>query len=301
MKVAVAGGTGFIGKALVQALADRGDDVWIVSRSRGEGAYDGRIGRISWEELSRDASPLRGTDAIVNLSGETINQRWTPAAKQRILESRIWSAARVAELVQALGAAPGAVVNASGSAVYGSEGDTLVDEESPTAETDYLSEVARQWEAAADEIPAKRLVKLRIGVVLDRKGGAFPLMALPSRFFGGGRIGSGKQPLSWIHIDDMVRLILFCLDHQEISGPVNASAPDPVTNDEFGRAVGRAMGRPHWLPVPAFAMKALFGEMSVLLLGGQRVWPKKALDNGFEFRYPTLDSALRQLTGSPRP
>jgi len=297
MRVAITGGTGFIGKALTEALTDRGDEVWIISRSKNLSTNDPHIHFVTWSELAENSDKLEGLDAIINLAGESINQRWSPAAKQRILHSRQWAAARVTDLMNGLRRKPPLVINASGISAYGSSRHEIFDESSPTSVTDYLSEVVKEWEAAADAIPAERLVKLRVGVVLDKNGGAFPLMAMPYRLFGGGRIGTGQQGLSWIHLADMVGLILFCLDHEQMEGPVNGSAPDPVTNDAFGRAIGKAMHRPHWFPVPAFLMKVLFGEMAVLLLEGQRAMPKKALDQGYIFQYPTVDSAMLQLVG----
>ncbi|RJE91265.1 TIGR01777 family protein [Paenibacillus sp. 1011MAR3C5] len=297
MRIAIAGGSGFIGKALTNALMERGDEVWIITRGNRAGASDlgPQVTTVAWDQLQREPGKLEGIDAIVNLAGESINQRWNAAAKARVLRSRQWAAARVTELVNALERKPAVVINASGISAYGISATEIFDEDSPTAVTDFLSEVVREWEVAADAIPAKRLVKLRIGVVLDRQGGAFPLMVLPYRLFAGGRVGSGKQGLSWIHIEDMVGLILHCLDNDTVQGPVNASAPDPVTNDEFGRAVARAFGRPHWFPVPAPMMRLLFGEMSTLLLDGQFAKPKRALQTGYSFRYPTVDSAMRQL------
>jgi len=299
MRVAIAGGSGFIGKALTSALLKRGDEVCIITRGGGARSSDlqPQVKFVTWDQLQRDPGKLEGIDAIVNLAGESINQRWNAAAKDRILRSRQRAAAQVAELLKALERKPSVVINASGISAYGISATEVFDEDSPTAVTDFLSEIVREWEAAADTIPAERLVKLRIGLVLDRQGGAFPLMLLPYRLFAGGRVGSGKQGLSWIHIEDMVGLILHCLDNNEVHGPVNGSAPDPVTNDEFGRAVGRAFGRPHWFPVPAPMMRLLFGEMSTLLLDGQLAKPKKALQSGYSFRYPTVDSAMRQLAG----
>ncbi|MCR2802352.1 TIGR01777 family oxidoreductase [Paenibacillus soyae] len=297
MRIAVAGGTGFIGKALTDALVARGDEVWIITR----GSAASKPGRhhlvktVTWQQLAHEPQLLEGIDGIVNLAGESINQRWTPAAKQRILHSRLWAAEQIGQLVRSLRVKPSVVVNASGISAYGISETELFDEDSKVNVTDYLSEVVRAWEKAADAIPADRLVKLRIGLVLDRRGGAFPLMLLPYRLFGGGRVGSGRQGLSWIHIADMVGLILFCLENSEIRGPVNASAPEPVSNDQFGRAVGRAFGKPHWFPVPASLMRLLFSEMSTLLLDGQRAMPKRALEHGYNFRYPTLEDALRQL------
>ncbi|MFC3345792.1 TIGR01777 family oxidoreductase [Paenibacillus abyssi] len=252
---------------------------------------------ITWEDMASKPERLEGVDAIVNLAGESINQRWTDDAKERILKSRLDAADRIAKLVRALQRKPAVVVNASGISIYGISETATFDENSPAHITDYLASVVEKWEKAADAIEVPRLVKLRVGLVLGNEEGAFPKMAMPYRFFGGGRVGSGKQWISWIHLEDMVRLITFCIDNKLIEGPVNASAPEPVTNDHFGRAIGRTMGRPHWFPVPAFLMKALFGELSVLLLEGQRGVPRKAMDAGFKFLYPDIDSAMRNLLG----
>lgn len=301
MKIAVTGGTGFVGSALVKALLQRGDDVWIISRrssqSSGKQVPSAGLKQLSWEELERSPVLLEGVEAIVNLAGESINQRWSDAAKNRIMKSRIDAAGRIAKLVDALDSKPAVVVNASGISIYGASETDTFDEGSEARLTDFLAGVVEKWEAAADRIPAVRLVKLRVSVVLGSGGGAFPLMAMPYRLFAGGKVGSGRQWLSWIHIEDMTRLLLFCIDNPNVSGAVNASSPNPVTNDTFGRAVASAMGRPHWFPVPAIMMKALFGEMSALLLEGQRVLPARALENGFEFRYPTIAAAAEELVG----
>lgn len=298
MRVAIAGGTGFIGSALTKALLERNDEVWIISRTSSKNQFN-RTGfnQLTWDELEAAPALLEGIDAIVNLTGESINQRWNQAAKKRVMDSRLTAAARISKLVQSLEHKPPLVINASGISAYGISADGIFDESSPTKVTDFLSEVVQKWEQAADSIPAERLVKLRVGVVLDKKEGAFPLMAMPYRLFGGGKIGSGNQWLSWIHLEDMIRLILFILDNDFIEGPINASSPEPVTNDSFGRAIGKAMGRPHWFPVPAFVMRTLFGEMSTLLLDGQRALPSRALENGFVFRYPTVNSAMEELVG----
>ncbi|MFD1957355.1 TIGR01777 family oxidoreductase [Paenibacillus thailandensis] len=326
MRIAVAGGTGFIGSALARALLERGDEVLIISRSGGPvrmrtgNSVDIRSGRsgetetgsldrkrdgrsrtfpaiVTWEELQTAPARLEGVDAIVNLAGETINQRWTGDAKRRIVESRTSAAARIADAVQSLERKPAAVIQASAVGGYGVSAEAVFTEQSLLAGNDFLSNVVRDWEQSADRIEAGRIVKLRIGLVLDRQGGAFPLMRLPYRFFAGGRMGSGSQWVSWIHLDDLVRLILFCLDRADLSGPVNGTAPFPVTNDAFGRAIARVEGKPHWLPIPAFALKAALGEMSTLLLDGQRVIPEQALAHGFTFRYPEIDDAVKALLG----
>ncbi|MFD0717383.1 TIGR01777 family oxidoreductase [Paenibacillus sp. GCM10027626] len=300
MHIAVTGGTGFVGRNLIEALIQRGDRVTLISRSAAnKSIHAGLQHAVTWKELEQDPSMLEGVDAIVNLAGESINQRWTAAAKQRILQSRLDAAASIAALVDRLRRKPEVVINASGISIYGASDNAAVDESSPHRLTDFLGTVVEQWEDAADRIQASRLIKLRISVVLGNNGGAFPLMALPYRLFAGGRVGSGRQWLSWIHIEDIVCLIMFCIDNKDIQGPVNASSPEPVTNEEFGKTIGKAMGRPHWIPVPAFAMKLLFGEMSVLLLEGQQALPNQAVKHGFHFLYPTLAAAAKDLVGSP--
>lgn len=295
MRVAVTGGTGFIGSALVKALLERGDEVLVITRKRGKlRMKHPLLNEWTWDELNEQPERLEGVDGIVNLAGETINQRWTAAAKDRVLKSRLDAARAAANWVNAIKNKP-VVINASGITYYGMSETGRYDERSPGRVTDFLSAVVKEWEEAADRIAARRLVKLRVGLVLGADGGAFPLMALPYRLFVGGRVGSGRQWISWIHIEDMTRLILFCLDNEQVSGPVNASAPEPVTNDRFGRAIASAMRRPHWMPVPAFMMRLLFGEMSVLLLEGQHAVPAAALEAGFAFRYPSIDEAVRNL------
>lgn len=299
MKVAVFGGSGFIGRNLVRELQRRGGEAVIVSRS---GAPSSGAARVTWRELEDDPSPLEGCTAFVNLAGATINTRWTAAAKARILRSRLDAAERVADIVRRLERRPSVVLNGSGMSVYGYSEDETFDESSPEDGDDFLAGVVREWERAADriaEIPGVRLVKLRIGLVLGRDGGAFPLMVLPYKLFAGGRVGSGRQIHSWIHIRDMVGIMLHCIEHADISGPVNCTAPAPVTNDEFGRAVAEALGRPHWLPVPSIAFKLLFGEMSEVLLQGQRVLPGKMLQYGYKFSFSGIEEAVRDLLAKP--
>ncbi|MFC5648317.1 TIGR01777 family oxidoreductase [Paenibacillus solisilvae] len=298
MKVAVTGGTGFVGGHLVDALRQRGDEVWIISRSKGKSESRSDVHRVTWSEIAVSPSRLDGIDAIVNLAGESINQRWTEAAKTRILQSRLDAASRIEHLVASLNVKPDVVVNASGISIYGMSRSDTFDESSPWNISDFLSSVVEKWEAAADRINVFRLVKLRVGLVLGKGGGAFPLMSLPYKLFAGGKVGSGKQWMPWLHIEDMVRLILFCIDNPNLEGPVNACAPHPVTNDAFGRALGRALGRPHWFPVPAFILKTVLGELSLLLLEGQRAVPRKAMEHGFTFSYPTIESAMAPLVGS---
>lgn len=297
MRIAVTGGTGFIGGHLVRYLADKGHRVAVVSRTRS--GSTGGAERLTWGDLEHEEN-CEGWDAIVNLAGETINQRWTSAAKSRILESRKEAAYRVADWVARMAAKPRVVLNGSGMNIYGTSETAVFDERSTDRGSDFLSGVVTEWEKAADRIEGVRLVKVRVGLVLGADGGALPPMALPYKLGVGGRVGSGNQWLSWIHITDMVRLMEFALEHSEITGPINATAPHPVTNDSFGRTLGQVLRRPHWMPVPSAAMKLIFGELSDLLLKGQHVLPAKLLEHGFRFEYPELEPALRSLYGSGR-
>ncbi|GGI45704.1 epimerase family protein YfhF [Paenibacillus marchantiophytorum] len=293
MKIAVTGGSGFIGKRLISHLQQQGHELINISRSAQAVSPHART--ITWEQLRTSSQDLEGLDAIVNLAGESINQRWTPKAKERIVQSRIKAAEQVAQLVERLTTKPKVVVNASGMSVYGTSETETFDERSPHRQVDFLSGVVEQWEHAADQIKGPRIVKVRVGLVLDGQEGAFPKMALPYKLGVGGRIGSGKQWLSWIHIEDMVRLIDFCIMNDAIVGPVNATAPNPVTNLAFGRALGKAMHRPNLFPLPAFVLKLIFGELSTLLLDGQKVLPHVLLANGFTFKYIDVEKALADI------
>ncbi|GAB1157311.1 TIGR01777 family oxidoreductase [Paenibacillus illinoisensis] len=296
MKIAICGGTGFVGSALVDYWLQAGHQVHIITRKLPDLHDPGeRLIYISWEQLEERPHLLEGMDALVNLAGETLNQRWTTKAKLEIVESRVTTVSKVARLLAKLEHKPEVVVQASAMAIYGTSPSETFDESSPQKSMNFPSRVAEQWEIAADAIQDVRLVKIRVSLVLGHKRGAFPLMKLPYMLGVGGKIGSGKQWTTWIHILDIVRLIDFSIHNKEISGPVNASAPNPVTNDEFGRTVGKVYHRPHWFPVPGFLIKAVVGELSVVLLQGQRVIPQKALDHGFEFTFPTLTDALEDL------
>jgi hypothetical protein len=303
MRLLLCGGTGFIGTALTEELLARGDEVWIVTR-RKPAESDMREQRavrpryVSWTEWEAEPSRWNGFDAVVNLVGESINQRWTPDAKRRILSSRVEAADRIADIFRRMTEPPPVVINASGISLYGhSDGTEQLpfDEDSPARPADFLGNTVVEWEAAADRIPARRIVKLRIGLVLARTGGAFPLLRLPYRLFVGGRMGNGRQGMPWIHLRDMTGLIRFALDRPEVTGPLNACAPDPVTQDEFGRRLAAAMGRPHWFPAPGPLLRLGLGEMSTLVLTGQRAMPRKALDHGYSFAYPKLEDALADL------
>jgi uncharacterized protein (TIGR01777 family) len=262
-----------------------------------------RQDEVEWSPGSGDArwtAALDGAGAVVNLAGESIGgKRWTASRKAAILDSRIRATRAIAAGVRNSPTPPPTLINASGIGIYGSDrGEEPLTEVSTTG-SDFLADVCRQWESeAAAAGPLTRVVVLRSGVVLDRDGGALRQIALPFRFFGGGRVGSGRQYMSWIHLADWVEMVRWALVTEDVAGPLNVTAPSPVTNAEFSRALGRAMNRPAVLPAPAFALRLGLGEMAdALLLGGQRGLPAKAERRGFAFRFATIDAALRDIYG----
>jgi uncharacterized protein len=275
MTVAITGASGMIGRSLQQRLAAAGHTALTIPRG---------------------ANPPE-CDALVNLSGEPIAQRWTDAAKIRIRESRVEGTRRLVNSLASESRRPRVLVCASAVGIYGSRGDEILTEKS-AAGSGFLPNVVKEWEEAARTAEALgiRVVSLRFGVVLGH-GGALAKLLLPFRLGAGGRLSSGRQWMSWIHVDDAVSLILFALDNAnaELRGPVNAAAPDPVTNDEFTRRLARAVHRPAIFPVPAFALKLVFGEMSEVLLDSQRVLPATAQSAGFTFLYPELSAALTHI------
>ncbi|MFT9846168.1 TIGR01777 family oxidoreductase [Aneurinibacillus sp. REN35] len=297
MKVAIAGGSGFIGTHLLKDWRKKKHEIIVISRSCMKVKESFPFAAcITWDELKSHPERLEGIDVLVNLAGESINSgRWTEARKQRILLSRVDTTQKIAAAVSQLQQKPDVVINGSAIGIYGQSDTARFDEDSKAIADDFLAQVSRQWEAEADRIRGVRLVKIRTGLVLGVDGGAFSKMALPYRMFAGGRVGSGRQWHSWIHIADYVRLINFCIENERMEGPVNATAPNPVTNEEFGHALARKLHRPHWLPVPGFVMALALGEMSELLLQGQHVAPKKAVAHGFDFHYAVIDRAIQDL------
>jgi uncharacterized protein (TIGR01777 family) len=273
------GATGFIGHALAERLRAAGHEVRPHSL--------------------RAPEALRPCDAVVHLAGEPIAQRWTPEAKRRIRESRVEGTRRLITGLSGLPSLPRVFVCSSAVGFYGSRSDEVLSETSPPG-TDFLASLCVQWEQSAAEASSlgMRVVSLRTGMVLGPGGGALARMLLPFRLGLGGRLGSGRQWMSWIHLDDLLGLIEFALGHEEVSGPLNATAPNPVTNREFTAALGRALHRPAFLPVPGFALRLLFGEMASVLLSSQRAIPRAALDGGFEFRHPELGPALQDVLRS---
>ena len=287
MKVVIAGGTGCLGSALAAALRLDGHDASIVTR------HPEVHGQVSWT----DVEAFEGAGAVVNLAGEPLEAgRWTDARKASIRESRVKTTETVVKAISNATKRPAVFLNASAVGIYGAHRDEVLTEDSPVG-SDFLASVCTAWEAAAMAAAwATRVVVLRAGLVLDRNAGVLPKLARPFRLFAGGRVGSGDQYWSWIHLDDWTRMVRWTIETDVIRGPLNVTAPSPVTNREFAAALGRALHRPALAPAPAFALRLMLGEMAdAMILEGQRVLPAKATRNGFEFRYPDLDSALRHI------
>jgi uncharacterized protein (TIGR01777 family) len=304
MRVAVTGATGLIGQTLVKALADRGDQVVALSRDaeRARQALGDRVEAHSWPNPTGAPPPeaaLAGADAVVHLLGEPVAQRWSDEAKERIRRSRVDG---TRSLVQGLLAVapdrrPAVLVSQSASGFYGPRGDEELTEDAPAGD-DFLAGVVVGWEGEATRAAAELRVALtRTGVVLSPEGGALAKMLPFFRLGVGGPVAGGRQYVPWIHLDDVVGALMFCLDNAGATGPVNLAAPNPVTNAELSRTLGRVLNRPAVLPVPAFALKLLYGEMAQIVVTGQRVVPARLNQLGYEFRHPDLEAALRDVLG----
>jgi len=308
MKIVVAGGTGFLGAPLCGSWADEGHEVVVLSRSLppGQSQHESGTGvpgvtRVGWNPLddARALAPmLEGAAGVVNLAGESIDgKRWTAARKQAIRDSRINATRALAAAIGACTSPPSAFVSGSAVGYYGDRGSETIAEEAPPGR-DFLANVCTEWEehALAAARPGVRVVIVRTGIVLERSGGALPRMMRPFRFFAGGPLGSGRQYLSWIHRLDWIEMVRWAVESSAASGPINATAPHPVTSREFAHALGRAMHRPAIAPgVPQFVLKVAVGDIADTLVTGQRVIPAKALAAGFHFRYPEIDIALRGI------
>jgi len=295
MKILVTGASGLVGRAIVERLHKRGDEVLKVTRGNAS-APD----QIKWnpesgfssEELSR----LENLDAVIHLAGENVaDERWTEEKKRRIRESRSNGTRILVDALKNLKNPPKSFIAASAIGFYGNRGDEILTEESLAGEG-FFPEVCKAWETESFKAKSfARVVCLRIGIVLSRDGGALAKMATPFKLGVGGKVGSGKQWMSWIAFDDLQSLIIFSLTNGEMHGAYNATAPNPATNEEFTSALGRVLNRPTFFSVPAFALTLLFGEMGeILLLNGCRVLPNRTLESGFVFEFPTLEAALRK-------
>jgi len=297
MKVAIFGGTGFIGKALKKRLLANGFEVTIVTRNSINLTED-HVQYVQW--LSGNYKPellLEGYDVFINLAGETINQRWTEENKTTILSSRVESVREILRIIRSLNKKPSTFISASAIGYYGSSETEVFTEEDECSSSDFLAETVQLWEEEAlkAENLHIRTVLTRFGIVLSKQGGALPKMSLPFRLFAGGTLGNGKQWMSWIHIDDVVNAIIYCIQNKNLSGPVNVTAPQPVPMKTFGKKLSKVLKRPYWAYVPSFLLRTVLGEMSMIILEGQNVLPKKLQENGFSFTYEELEKALREI------
>jgi uncharacterized protein len=295
MKVTVTGATGRIGRHLVAALKHRGDEVTALSRDPDRASELLGVEALAWN-LKEDAAPkeaLAGRDAIVHLAGEDVGQRWNAKVKAEILDSRERGTRNIIHTIFDTKPRPKALICASAAGYYGARGDEVIDEYAAPGR-DWLADVVARWERQADTAKiGMRTVLVRTGIVLDAGGGALARMLPPFKAGIGGPIGSGKQYMPWIHLDDLVGIYMAAIDNPRFQGVINASAPEPVTNKAFAKALGRAVNRPAVAPIPGFSLKLLYGEMSQIVLTGQRMVPGRAGELGYEFKHPDLDEALR--------
>lgn len=306
MRIVIAGGSGFLGEPLVRRLIARGDDVAVLSRNPAK-VQAGR--GVQWDGRTQGpwSQEVASADVVINLAGENVGEgRWTDARKRQLVASRLDATGAIVEALRSAPPRPQTrtLINASAVGYYGLRGDEELDEHG-TRGPGFLAELVEKWEAAAREAESlARLVIIRFGVALAADGGALKKMLLPFKLGAGGPVGSGQQWMSWIDRDDAVRFVEWAIHNPEVRGVYNATAPEPVRNRDFTRALGRALHRPAFMPVPAFVLKAAFGEMAEeVLLGGQRAVPRRAEREGFVFEIPTLDASFARHVGraSARP
>ncbi|MCB8984735.1 MAG: TIGR01777 family protein [Ardenticatenaceae bacterium] len=309
MRVIITGGTGLIGSALAEDLAKDGHEVIVLSRSPGSHdlppgvraeKWDGKTA-VSWGHLAD------GADAIINLAGENLAgkglfpTRWTDKRKERIVRSRLDAGQAVVEAVEAASQKPRVVIQSSGTDHYKDVGDEFITEASAPGRHSFLANLTIDWEASTEPVIAAgvRQIVIRSGAVFSPKSGAFRTLVFPFKFFVGGPLGNGRQWLSWIHLEDEVRAIRFLLAHETAVGAFNLCAPQPITNGALAKLIGKVMGRPSFIPVPAFALRLAFGEVADVVLDSRRVLPQRLQELGFSFRYPDPETAVRDLLDKP--
>jgi uncharacterized protein len=299
MKVAVTGGTGFIGSRLVERLQTDGHQVLLLVRNVQKAQQ--RFPKAEVVSYTPKASgdwqqSIAGYDGVVNLAGEPIANRWTENSKQEILESRQLGTQKIVEAIAQVNPKPSVLVNASAVGYYGTS-ETAVFNETSSPGTDFLAQVCQAWEAEAENVKASgtRLAIVRIGIVLGPEGGVLARMMFPFQLFAGGPLGDGKQWVSWVHREDLVSLMIRALTDSSVAGVLNGTAPNPVSMGQLCQELGNIIQRPSWLPVPGFALELLLGEASKLVLEGQNVQPQKTEAMGFQFQYPTIKAALSQI------
>ncbi|WP_040208864.1 TIGR01777 family oxidoreductase [Neobacillus jeddahensis] len=297
MKIVIAGGSGFIGQKLTEFLLDEGHDVVILTRKAQNSL--GKLSYVKWlEEGTSPENGVRNADAIINLAGVSINDgRWSKKHQKQIYESRMIATQELIRIIAILPDKPSVLINASAIGLYPPSNHAVYSEDTVETADDFLGKTVFDWENMAKQVQqyGVRPVLMRFGVVLGNESGALPLMVLPYKVFSGGTVGSGEQWVSWVHVIDVVRAIIFAIENEKVTGPVNVTSPSPVRMKKFGQTISSVLHRPHWLPVPAFMMKAVLGQKSSLVLEGQHVIPKVLLEAGFNFNYQSLTSALEDL------
>lgn len=299
-KLVIAGASGAIGSALAAQAVGLGYEVVGLSRTP---RPSGKVRWVTWTLSAKDAwaQEIEGAAAVINLTGASvIGKRWSPSYKKELLESRLKTTSVLVEAMKLAKSKPAVFINGSAVGIYGDQGPLWLDEEAPAGK-DFLAGLAGAWESLAmtAEKSGIRTVVLRTGVVLDSASGALASLLTPFRLFAGGPVLPGTQYVPWIHVEDETGLIFHAIDNPSVSGPLNAAAPEPVPFKEFASVLGRVLGRPSWLPVPAFALRILLGEAAVILTASQRVRPAKALGTGYSFRFSSLEPALRDLLKQP--
>ncbi|MFZ3590960.1 TIGR01777 family oxidoreductase [Bacillus sp. DJP31] len=298
MNIAITGGTGFVGTALTMSFLKNGHNVYILTRHQKPSNENG-LHYVQWlSEGSQPEAELENMDVFINLAGESINSgRWTEARKEQIYNSRIHSTREVIRILSVVKKKPSVLISASAIGFYGISRKETFTEKNTKHGHDFLAETVRSWEEEAKvaQTLGIRTVFSRFGIILGDKEGALPKIVRPYRFFAGGTVGSGAQWVSWVHIDDVVGMIHFAIENSVIEGPINVVAPHPAMMKDFGKSIAKVIHRPHWLPAPSPAIKLLLGEMSILVLEGQKVLPEKAEKNGYQFAHSSLDEALTSI------
>lgn len=297
MKVAITGGSGFVGKEITNQLTEKGHEVYILTRS--SKPSNDLVHMVKWlGEGDKPEELLNGVDAWINLAGASINEgRWTEEQKQKIYDSRMKATDEVLRIIEAVSEKPTVLINASAIGIYPPSEQATYTEQSSSRGSDFLAETVEEWEKKAFQAEkyGTRVACGRFGIILGKNEGALPLMALPYKMGIGGKVGTGNQWVSWVHVSDVAKAILYAIDNDDFTGPFNVTSPDPKQMNDFGKILGEILNRPHWIPVPSFALKLALGDKSQLVLEGQRVLPDKLLTHGFKFSYPDLQHALKNI------
>ena len=309
MNILITGGTGLIGKELVNSLVTSGHSITILTRvpQKASDGFPSGIHTVKWDGENSQilVGIISETDAVINLAGESIagkslfqifTKRWSQERKNRIIKSRKKIGVALSEAIKSASRKPAILIQSSAVGYYGPHGPETITERSPAGK-DFLAQTCKAWEASTEPVNLMgvRQVIIRTGLVLASDGGILPVMLLPYKLFLGGPIGKGNQYIPWIHIKDQVNAIEFLLTTENANGPYNLSAPNPVTNREFGKIAGQVLNRPYWLPLPSLALKMALGEKSTLVLDGQRAIPDRLIENGFKYQFEFLEDALRDL------